>query len=63
MRVPEAEAVLDEKGPDGAMEAAQIAMDSCSPISDVRGTAEYRREMVGVLVRRGVEVLAGRKGS
>ncbi len=58
LRVPEAEAVLDEKGPDVAVEAAGIAMNSCSPISDVRGTAGYRREMVGVLVRRGVEALA-----
>jgi carbon-monoxide dehydrogenase medium subunit len=32
-------------------EAAQIAMDSCKPIDDVRGTARYRSQMVRNLTR------------
>ena len=32
--------------------AAEVASEECSPISDVRASAEYRREMVRVVVRR-----------
>jgi carbon-monoxide dehydrogenase medium subunit len=31
---------------------AEIAAQECVPISDVRGSADYRREIVNVLVRR-----------
>jgi CO/xanthine dehydrogenase FAD-binding subunit len=37
--------------------AAQQAMKLVRPITDVRSTAAYRREMVGVLVRRFLESL------
>jgi carbon-monoxide dehydrogenase medium subunit len=59
LRVPEAEAVLVEQGlADAAIaQAAERAMAAARPITDVRGTAEYRREMVGTLVRRGLQAL------
>ena len=35
--------------------AAELAMSQATPIDDVRGTAGYRRQMVGVLTRRTLE--------
>jgi len=54
LRVPEAEAALVTGGlaPAAVERAAELAMAAARPISDVRATAEYRREMVGALVRR-----------
>ena len=57
LRVAEAEALLDREGDGAANEAAAIARATCSPITDVRGSAEYRREMVGVLTRHGIAAL------
>ncbi|HQU35703.1 MAG TPA: xanthine dehydrogenase family protein subunit M [Anaerolineales bacterium] len=36
-------------------QAAKISAEACSPISDTRGAAWYRKRMVEVLVRRGIE--------
>jgi carbon-monoxide dehydrogenase medium subunit len=59
LRVPAAEALLDaERGEAARRRAAALARDAARPITDVRGTAEYRREMVGVLALRGLEALA-----
>lgn len=57
LRVRAAEKLLEEKGAGAAREAAALSVAACRPITDLRGSAEYRREMVGVLVRRGVESL------
>jgi carbon-monoxide dehydrogenase medium subunit len=38
-------------------EAKKIAMSSISPITDIRSTADYRREIVGVYVKRALEKL------
>ncbi len=56
-RVPEAEAAL--VGSDGgaaAIESAAAAVaTAATPISDVRGSADYRRAMAGVIARRAIE--------
>lgn len=49
--------VLDATALDAA---ARAARDVTSPISDKRGTADYRRQVVGVLVRRAAEVARNR---
>jgi len=44
-------------------QAAEIAMDSCSPIDDVRGTARYRKMMVRNLAKQALKSLIGMSGS
>jgi len=52
--VPDAESALAGKTLDktGIDRAAEAAMAAALPISDVRGSAGYRRELVGTLTRR-----------
>jgi carbon-monoxide dehydrogenase medium subunit len=56
LRAPGAEAILAGSGLDAATlaAAAEQAMQECTPISNVRSSADYRRDMVGVLTRRAV---------
>ncbi len=56
MRARETEKMLEGKRPDENLiqEAAQCAEKECCPISDVRSTATYRKEMIKVLVRRAI---------
>jgi len=41
--------------------AASLAEKEAKPIDDIRSTAEYRRKMTGVLLRRGLESLMKKK--
>lgn len=61
LRAPEAEAALaEDASPAGIRRAAQLAAAAARPIDDIRASAAYRRAMVEVLTRRGVETtLAG----
>lgn len=60
MRAPEAEALLlgNELSERTIIAAASAAATEVSPIDDFRATADYRRQMVEVLVRRGLGQIA-----
>jgi len=64
LRAPEAEAALAaDTSPEGVRRAAELAAAAARPIDDIRASAAYRRAMVAVLVRRGIEsVLADLTG-
>ncbi len=61
-RVPEAEAeLIGSDGSATAIEAAGTAVAAAAtPISDVRGSAEYRRAMAAVIARRAIETALAR---
>lgn len=40
-------------------EAQQLAQESVSPITDIRATEDYRRQIIGVYMKRGLETLLG----
>lgn len=56
-RVPEAEAALagSDGGEDAVAAAADAVAAAATPISDVRGSADYRRAMAAVITRRTIE--------
>lgn len=62
LRVRQAENYLAEQllSPDRLREAAVLAMETCSPIDDVRGSARYRQAMVRNLTRKGLEAVSSR---
>jgi carbon-monoxide dehydrogenase medium subunit len=64
LRARRAEALLEGRAPDRAAieEAAVRAAAETRPVSDVRSTADYRREMSRVLVVRALEECARRVG-
>ena len=60
MRAKRAEALLSNQLVDENLirEAAKTAASECSPISDIRSSADYRRSMVEGLVEKGLTELA-----
>lgn len=62
VRASAAEAALAgaEPSPEALARAAALAVESASPISDVRASAGYRRAQVAVVVRRALEAALGR---
>ena len=67
LRVDAAERVLDgaEPGGEAFAEAGRAAADAVDPSADVHGSAEYRKELTDVLVRRALAeaMHADRRGS
>jgi CO/xanthine dehydrogenase FAD-binding subunit len=55
IRAPRSEKVL--LGGGSLEEACKLIQEEVRPITDVRSTADYRRAMAGVLLRRVVESL------
>jgi carbon-monoxide dehydrogenase medium subunit len=60
IRATAAEAILCERGLAGLDEAAAIAADGANPGSDATASAQYRRAMIAVYVRRAVRRAAAR---
>lgn len=60
IRVPDAEAALFGKPltPEVIADAARIAAAAPKPITDVRSTAEYRTEMIAVLITRALRQIS-----
>lgn len=57
IRAPKAEEILIGKQltDDVIVAASEAAMNSCSPISDIRASAEYRKDMVRVFTKRAIK--------
>ena len=67
LRVEAAEKVLDGAAPGGEAfaEAGRAAAQAVDPSADVHGSAEYRKDLTDVLVRRALAeaIHADRRGS
>jgi len=56
--INEQERMLEERGPSAADRAVAAAWDCCRPLLGAEATLDYRRDMIGVLVRRGVRAVS-----
>jgi len=61
LRLQKVEVLLEGQvlSPELADLAQRMASESVAPISDIRGTEEYRRQIVGVYVKRGMAQILG----
>jgi aerobic carbon-monoxide dehydrogenase medium subunit len=61
LRLREVESLLEgqELTPELLGRAQEVAREGVAPITDVRASAEYRRHITGVFVRRSIEILLG----
>jgi carbon-monoxide dehydrogenase medium subunit len=61
LRAKQTEKALEGQRLDGPgmLRAGQVAADECQPISDIRASAIYRREMVRVLTERAIKKCLG----
>ena len=56
-----ADALIGKKLDDASLEVAgRVASETCKPIDDMRGTAEFRLHIAGVLTRRALTIAAER---
>lgn len=57
LRAKQAEKILKERAftPELVDEVAMVAAQECRPISDIRGSAEYRQDLVRVFTRRALD--------
>ncbi len=64
VRATRAEASLAGKAPSEVafQEAGRLAAEASSPVSDLHGSADYKRAMVALLARRALETAAQRTG-
>jgi carbon-monoxide dehydrogenase medium subunit len=62
IRAPRAEAFLDGRAitPEAMDEAGRIAASEAKPISDFRASADYRRDLIAVLVKRTLAIAYAR---
>ncbi len=61
LRLYKVEALLEDTAlsKDFVSKAQQLAREIVSPVTDIRATEEYRRQIVGVYVKRGLEKILG----
>jgi carbon-monoxide dehydrogenase medium subunit len=62
LTVPEADAALigSDLGAEAIAACVAHAQAACKPITDRRGTADFRRHVAGVLLRRVIDIAARR---
>jgi carbon-monoxide dehydrogenase medium subunit len=64
LRIPEAERALEgaDASREAFEEAGRVAAKEIDPPSDIHGSAEYRRDLSAVLIRRALMEAAGDAG-